>query len=351
PDGAIIDPDSGTIINPSDGGGASLSRVTCGSSYCRGDQTCNAGTCQYACTGTQVPGDYSTIQAAVNATINGGSDVTICLKAQAYTETVSISGSVTTPKKLTIQGVSAGSTTIGALTVSGSSAVSALSVRGVGFSSNVQLSNVSAPVELVGDKLAATSSYGLYDYGSSDVTVDGCDISSTSYYAVYFYAYYSGPAQKLTVRNSYIHDSNYGLYLTTGSYSGTGSGTVTMVNDTFNNNGYGIYTTGSGVATALTYANDLVVNSKTYGIDQESSSTTVTVKNNALFGNANNYAGSAVDGVGYVKADVKLDVSQSPPALGAGSPARGAADKTMAPGVDFWDVSRPSSPDIGAVQN
>ena len=153
------------------------------------------------------------------------------------------------------------------------------------------------------------------------------------------------------MRNSYIHDSGFGLYLANGSYSGSGTGVASFVNDTFNNNSTAIYTAGNGVATALTYANDLIVNSKTYGIDQESSSTTVTTKNNALYGNANNYAGSAVDGVDYVKADVKLDTSQSPPGLGAGSPARATADSSMSPPVDFWDVARPTSPDIGAVQN
>lgn len=356
PDGGILLPD-GAVISPDGGGGilgdgsAPTSRVTCGSTFCRGDQTCNAGSCQYACTGTQVPGDYATIQAAISAEINGGNDFTICLKAQTYSESVSISGSPTTPKKITIQGVTSGSTTINSLSAS-SGAFSALSIRGVGFAGTVQFSGVTTPVELVGDKIASSSTYALYDYDSSDVTVDGCDIAaSSSYYGVYFYPYYNGPAQKLVVRNSYIHDSGYGGYIAAGSYSGTGTGTISFVNDTFDNDGTALYTYGNGVAIALTSANNLIVNSKTYGIDQESSSTTVTTKNNALFGNANNYAGSAVDGVGYVKADVKLDTSQNPPGLGAGSPARASADSSMSPPVDFWDVARPSSPDIGAVQN
>ncbi|MEO8878292.1 MAG: choice-of-anchor Q domain-containing protein, partial [Polyangiaceae bacterium] len=67
--------------------------------------------------------------------------------------------------------------------------------------------------------------------------------------------------------------------------------------------------------------------------------------------NANNYAGSAVDGAGYVKADVKLDTTQNPPGLSAGSPARGVADVAMSPATDFWGVARPGTPDIGAVQN
>jgi hypothetical protein len=258
---------------------------------------------------------------------------------------------VTTPKNVTLQGVSAGSTTISSLTVSGSP-FSSLTVRGVGFTGEVQFSTVTAPVEFVGDKIASNSPYGIYDYDSSDVTVDGCDIAgSSSYYGIYVNPYYNGPAQKLTVRNSYIHDSGYGLYLATGTYSSTGSATLSFINDTFDNNGTAIYTYGSGVQVAFTYANDLIVNSKTYGIDQESGSTTVTTKNNALFGNANNYNGTAVDGPGYVKADVKLDTSQTPPGLSSGSPARQAADSTMAPSIDYWDVARSSPPDIGAIQN
>lgn len=357
PDGGELLPDGAVVTPPKGDGGflgdgaAPVSRLSCGTSFCRGDQTCNAGSCQYACVGTQVPGDYATIQAAINATINGGSDVTICLKAQAYNESISISSSVTTPKSLTIQGVSSGSTTLSSLSASGAP-FSALTIRGVGFTGSVQVSGVTAPVSLVGDKIASTGSYGLYSYNSSDVTADGCDIAaSTSYYAVYFYPYYNGPAQKLTVRNSYIHDSAYGLYSATGSYSGSGTGTVSFVNDTFVNNGTAVYTSGSGVSVALTYANDLIVNSKTYGIDQESTSTTVTTKNNALYGNINNYAGTAVDGTGYVKADVKLDTTQNPPGLSAGSPAREAADSSMAPSTDFWGVARASTTDIGAIQN
>lgn len=350
PDGAVITPPPKTDGGFLGDGSAPTSRISCGSSFCRGDQTCSSSQCEYTCTGTQVPGDYATIQAAINATINGGSDVTICLKAQTYNEAVSISTSATTPKNLTIQGVSSGSTTISSLSAS-SVPFSSLTIRGVGFTGSVEFTNLTSPVSLVGDKIASTSSYGLYDYGASDITVDGCDIASTSYYGVYFYPYYNGPAQKLTVRNSYIHDSGYGLYLSTGSYSGSGSGTLSMVNDTFVNNGTALYTYGSGVAVAFTYANDLIVNSKTYGIDQESGSTTVTTKNNALFGNANNYSGTAVDGTGYVKTDVKLDSTQNPPGLSVGSPARQAADSTMAPATDFWGVARAATTDIGAIQN
>jgi hypothetical protein len=348
PDGAVVTPkgDGGFLGD----GAAPISRLSCGSSYCRGDQTCNAGSCENACVGTNVPGDYATIQAALNAELNSGNDVTICLKAQTYNENVSISGTVTTPKAVHIIGVSAASTTVTEL-VAGGSGFSSLEVRGITFSTMIETSATTAPVQFIGDKIAA-SSYAFYDYGSTDVTLDGCDLSSTSNYAVYFTGNYSGPAQKLTVKNSYLHDSSYGAYLTVNSYySGSTAATISLVNDTFDNDNVAIYTGGSSQPLNVTYANDLILNSKTTGIDQEATQETITTKDNALFGNVNNYAGTAVDGPGYVKADVKLDTSQTPPGLSSGSPARQAADSTMAPSNDYWDVARSSPPDIGAIQN
>ncbi len=364
PDGAIVDPDSGVVINPVGDASAPTSRIACGGTYCRGDQSCNAGSCQYACTGTQVPGDYATIQAALNALV-GTSDAKICLKAQSYPETVSVSSSITTntPKSLEIVGVSSSSTTINSLNISGNP-FSHIVVRGVAFTSAVSFTANPEKIELYGVKLgtASTTSYALQADSNADLLLDGCEVTaSPSYYAIYlirstssYGSLTTSLAPKVTIQNSWIHDAQYGVYVYTGSsYSGSQPTlNVSLVNDTLSGNNFGIYTAGgSYVPTNLTYVNDVIVNSKTYGVSLSASQTTVTAKNNALWNNTNNYAGSATDGAGYVKADLKLDSSQSPPALGAGSPARGAADATMAPEVDFWDVTRPSNPDIGAVQN
>jgi hypothetical protein len=89
------------------------------------------------------------------------------------------------------------------------------------------------------------------------------------------------------------------------------------------------------------------------GVDMEPGSAMPTINhgNNALFGNTANYYGMAVDGPGYVKSDPLLDTTVTPPRLGQGSPARGAADPGHAPAKDFWGRTRGQSPDIGAVQN
>ncbi|MEO8798136.1 MAG: right-handed parallel beta-helix repeat-containing protein [Polyangiaceae bacterium] len=363
PDGAIVDPDSGVVINPVGDGSAPTSRIACGGTYCRGDQSCNAGSCQYACTGTQVPGDYATIQAALTALV-GTTDAKICLKAQSYPETVSFSSSSTTntPKSVEIVGVSSSSTTINALNISGNP-FSHVVVRGVAFTSTVSFTANPEKIELYGVRLgnASTTSYALQVDSNADLLLDGCEVTaSPSYYGIYlsrstsaYGAVTTSLAPKVTIRNSWIHDAQYGVYTSTSSYSGSQPTlNVSLVNNTFSGNNYGISTTGgSYIPMNLTYVNNVIVNSKTYGVSLSAAQTTVTAKNNALWNNVNNYAGSATDGAGYVKADLKLDSSQSPPALGAGSPARGAADATMAPEVDFWDVTRPSTPDIGAVQN
>lgn len=362
PDGAVVDPDSGVVIGPIGDGSAPTSRIACGGTYCRGDQTCNAGSCQYACTGTQVPGDYATIQAAVNALV-GVSDAKICLKAQSYNETVSASSSSSTytSKSLEIVGVSSSATTMTGLTISGNP-FSHVVVRGVAFGGTVTLSTNPEKVEFYGVKFGTSaSSYGLQADSNTELLLDGCELTAgPSYYAAYLtrssYGYGSviaSLAPKVTIQNSWIHDAGYGIYISTSSYSGSQPTlNVNLVNDTISGNNYGVYASGgSYIPTNLTYVNDVIVNSKTYGVSLSASQTTVTAKNNALWNNVNNYAGSAADGAGYVKADLKLDTSQSPPALGAGSPARGAADATMAPQVDFWDVTRPSAPDIGAVQS
>ena len=361
PDGGILLPDGGVISPGGDAGpildgGAPSSRIACAGNYCRGDQTCNAGSCQFACVGTQVPGDYASIQAAINANV-GVTDLTICLKAQNYPETVSSTSAPATPKNLTIIGVSSSVSTITSLTLE-YSAFSNVAIHGVGFTGGVVLEYLTKPVQFVGSKIASTSGYGLSAYGVADVLLDGCDVSSaTNAYAVNFVAEtattYAPNTQKITVQNSYIHDSGTGIEIQVGGYNSGTTPTVlaNIVNDTFNNNSSGIVTTGSVYPVTVTYANNLIVNSKSYGIDQEATTETVVTKNNALFGNANNYAGSAVDGPGYVKADVKLDSTQNPPGLSNGSPARGAANEAMAPATDFWGVARSSSPDIGAVQN
>ncbi len=364
PDGGELLPDGAVITPPKGDGGflgdgsAPTTRLSCGGSYCRGDQTCNAGSCQFACVGTNVPGDYATIQAAINANA-GTSDLTICLKAQNYPETVSATSSPATPKNLTIIGVSSSVSSINAMTFE-YAPFSNIAIRGVSITTGINLDYLQKPIQFVGCKITTTSYTAVTIEGAADVLIDGCDVSSNASYPaindmVYPVTSTSIPgSQKLVVQNSYVHDSYLGVELSLNQYFSSGSAptaTVNVINDTFNNNSTAIQTGGSYEPVTFTYANNLIVNDKTYGIDQEATQETITTKNNALFGNTNNYSGSAVDGPSYVKADVKLDSTQNPPGLSADSPARGAADSTMAPSTDFWGVARSSSTDIGAIQN
>jgi hypothetical protein len=97
--------DSGTSSDSGSSAG------TCGGKTCYAGQSCVSGECSFtACSGSHVPGDYATIQAAINALTNGGGSGTICLAAQTYTENLSlITG------RVTIEGVSPSQSSISAL--------------------------------------------------------------------------------------------------------------------------------------------------------------------------------------------------------------------------------------------
>src|SRR5512139_822524 len=60
--------------------------VTCGGSICAAGQTCNAGNCTFGCAGASVPGDYATLQTAVDALAAVGQDATICIGNATLTE-------------------------------------------------------------------------------------------------------------------------------------------------------------------------------------------------------------------------------------------------------------------------
>ena len=119
PDGAPVGdgggpkaPDGAPLVLP-DGGPIATARVACGGTFCRADQACTAGRCAFACAGTQVPGDYATLANAISALSPTGG--TICLKAETYAESVSITG--TAGKSLTIIGTNAADTKVGTITV------------------------------------------------------------------------------------------------------------------------------------------------------------------------------------------------------------------------------------------
>jgi hypothetical protein len=312
------------------------SRISCGGGYCRADQQCASGACVTACQGTNVPGDYASISAALSALGQAGVDATICLAAQTYSE--SPSASYSTGKSLTILGPAAAR--ISSLDVGGGYSKVTLEGFAVG---QLTLSS-SAPVDVVGVRSEYTS-VGSSQTGT--LLLDGCNLGIQGQsYALYVDRYYASQPANVTVQNSWIHAASYGVYLY--GYASSGQTSLGLLNDTIVDTDTGISVTGGSASISLTYANDIIANNTSVGVNLSNVSS-VTHASNLLWGNGSNYAGTAVDGTGYVKADPMLD-TDAPPGPKAGSPARGAADSSHAPSTDYWDSSRGKKPDIGAVQ-
>ncbi|CAN5922825.1 hypothetical protein BH11MYX4_BH11MYX4_13000 [soil metagenome] len=329
-------------------GGLGGPRIPCGPTFCRSDAKCVSNACTYDCTGTKVPGDYATITSAVTALAATAADVTICLGAIQAGESVSISDVGAHNKKLTIIATAPLQTTLGSVSVS--SGFSDVTLIGFGTSSTLNVTGA-AKVTLRALKLSSVSGAALQIRGSSattpsTITVDACDIgsSSTSGYGVYVDSSLTSPLD-VAVTNSYIHGGSYGVY----QYGTSTSLALKITNNTIDKAQYGLNLGGSGTS-AISYVNNIISNSTMVGVTVGTGLTAVTHSNNALFGNMTNYAGSAVEGTGYVKSDCQLDMSTGVPQTKAGSPCRGVGKADGAPGTDFWNASRGSKIDLGAVQ-
>jgi len=186
--------------------------------------------------------------------------------------------------------------------------------------------------------------------GPLTLTLDGVDLSATGtqpgLVAALGGSFDEEQELTLTVVNSYIHGAATGFSLTGEIYY---TATATFENNTFESNGTGVLDSlldGTGESSTLVFFNNLVVNNM-LGI---SSSDASTFGYNCLYGNTTNYAGSAVSGMGTVESNPLLD-TESPPALGPGSPCRAVGDPTHAPSHDFYGRHRSTSIDIGAVQS
>ena len=323
---------------PTDGGGDVVAppqtKILCGSIFCRADQQCQNNACVTACTGSKVPGDYATIQGAVTALATAQMDATICLSGQTYSEAVTAAASPT--KLLTIIGTSG--TKINSLSVTGSYSKVTLKAFGVG---TVTI-NGPSPVDAIGIH-ADTFQASTAQVGA--VLIDGCDLGATAQsYGLYVYRTTTSQPLTVTAQNTWFHGATNGAFVNAVTNSNL---TAIFLNDTFTASGRGLYSASTGTIT-LTYLNSIFSGLTIAGITLTGGHT-VTHSNNLLFGNAANYAGTAVDGAGYVKADPLLDTG-TPPELKQGSPARGAADVAKAPAKDYWAVPRGSSADIGAVE-
>jgi hypothetical protein len=333
-DGGATAPDGAPLVLP-DGGPIATSRVACGGTFCRADQTCTAGRCAFGCVGTQVPGDYATLSNAVSALSPMGG--TICLKAETYSESVSIAG--TAGKNLTIVGANSSDTKVNTLTIG--TGFDTVTIRGIGGQITA---NGRSKVEAIG---TAGIVY-VTPSGPQEVRIDGANLGGTAAspasYGLYVYPQ-STSAPKVTVTNSYFHDSTRGVYI----YNNYGPSEVSLVNCTFSNNGDAITQLGGSYPPVLTYSNNIFVNQKTFALNLAGPIPQLTHENNLLFGNANNYSGIAADGADYIKADPTLDNSV-PPEPRVGSPARRTSVGSRAPATDFYGVARAGGADRGAVQ-
>jgi len=335
PDGAKPQGD-GSVTTLPDGAVAPTNRVACGGTFCRADQACNMGRCEFACTGTQVPGDYATLANAVSAlSPNGG---TICLKAQTYSESVSVTG--TAGKTLTIVGVNANDTKVTGITVG--TGFDAVTIRGIG-------SQITAQGRSKLEAIAVAGMVYVQANGPQETRIEGANLGGTptalQSYGLYIYPQSGGGSPKVTVQNTYFHDNTRGIYM----YGNYGVADVSVLNCTFANNTDGIVAVSSTYPPVLTYSNNIFVNQRSFALNLAGPIPQLVHENNLLFGNANNYSGIAADGADYLKADPNLD-NAVPPEPRTGSPARKSSLTSRAPATDFYGVARAGGADRGAVQ-
>jgi hypothetical protein len=219
----------------------------------------------------------------------------------------------------------------------------------------MQLSGSDGTFDVTASKVSSSNGGAIYvaNSGPLAVVIDGVDASSSATNGdaimIEDSNNQSNETFSVTVQNSYVHDSFEGIvYSNTGYYEIATQ--LTFDNNTFVNNGTGLDVTPSQSGLGLSYFNDLFTKNQ-LGISIGPQVATPSFGDSLLFGNTTNYGGMAVDGMGYIKADPMLDTSVTPPALDAGSPARGAGDKSHAPADDYWGNPRGASVDIGAVQS
>lgn len=328
--------------------------ITCGQTVCRIDQTCNAGKCAFACTGSTVPGDYATVQGAIDALASAGKDATICLDEKTYAEAqVLVRDPGDHGKALRIIGLSMDRSKIAGTTYvqSGWSTVTFqgvhLAAGATSNSMNIDFGYMGGKVSILASRLSGQTGVQAGDGSgkNGELFVDGCDIAVGKGYGVEAFANGTGTL-KVTVQNSYAHACGCA---TSAAATGTGVIDLRFVDNTVVGCDMGLWLDVNDSMTAL-YANDVFTGATMYGVRRDGAGTQVTHGNNALWGNASNYFGTAVDGPGYVKTDCLLDGTGPVPTLGQGSSCLGAGDATVAPPADFYVVPRGAKADIGAVQ-
>ena len=321
--------------------------VTCGGSICVAGQACNAGTCTFGCAGASVPGDYATLQTAIDALAAVGQDATICIGSATLSETqVFVRDQGNHGKTLQIIGESVDRSTI-ASEVYVQTGWNRVTFKGVHVS--VASNRIAMRAALgAGGKLSVvasklTGSTGLDISQPQEVFVDGTDITTAGGYGVS--AYLSFGQVTARIENSYIHGTGYALRGSTSTSGGTL--TLQFVGNTVVGGGVGIDLSG---ATTATVANSLFTGTTSFAMTWTSTAN-VTRNNNALWNNATNYGGLASDGANYLKLDCMLDMAPRVPVLRTGSACRDAGEAAASSTMhDFHGTARGTPPDLGAVE-
>ena len=355
-DAGSTHPDGSGAADASDGGAGDATvdgsaeggawGTTCGGAQCYAGQSCVGGACAWTgCTGSHVPGDYATVQAAVTALGSGGG--TICLGAQTYAE--SVQASPATP--LTLQGISPSQTTLTSIIVSGGGGVTlqGMTLQGVttsAASGNLVVRNCTIDASSTGNFGVDVQVIG----GALDVTLDGVDVRAGTSTAVRFLVQdFTSNFVTGVIENSYIHDSSVGFQYVDQTGNGAGPfATVSLVNDTFLNDGTALLLDTQDPGVSVSYYDD-VIRGSTLAVNL-SQYVTAASGTNDYFGNTTNFGGSALDGAGDLKSDPVLLSTTTPPAPGAGSPLIRAGDAAHATPHDFWGNPRGTQADLGAVQ-
>ncbi len=329
--------------------------LVCGAGFCRLDQTCEQGQCVFACSGTHVPGDYATIQGAVNALDGIGG--TICLGAQLYDEQIAFQATASPPNPLTIIGPSREQTTISDIVIPAGSAYDKVTMRGATVG-RLAITRATIDASFTGMRFGLdVSMTPLYIRSAGSVDVDGCEIAGPVTSVVAKTALYVGSdglsPSTVRIANSWIHGVENLVQLNPTTTPTNTEMKFELLNNTLVGTGAAMQT---GIfvyadpyhRVALHYWNNLITHTAV-GVSITSAGAPVQHSNNLLWANQSNYAGFAVQGPGYVLADPRLD-TLAPPGPEPGSPALDATDKARATAIDFWGLPRGLHPTIGAVQ-
>lgn len=318
--------------------------MTCGGTICAAGQTCNAGTCTFGCAGASVPGDYATLQTAIDALAAAGEDATICIGSATLSESqVFIRDQQNHNKVLQIIGESFDRSTInGDLYVQ--SGWGRVTLQGVHVSAAQNHTAVRAQLgsggklSILASRLSGQSALDISQ--PQEVIVDGTEFVTTGGYGASTFVTFGQATVR--IENSYFRGTGYSVRTSTSG----GSINLSFVGNTVVGPAVGLDLSGS--TTALV-ANSLFTGTTSFAM-QWTSSTNVTRHHNALWANATNYGGLASDGPGYLKLDCQLDLAPRVPVLKASSPCRDAGDAAVASAHDFFGTARGTPPDLGAVE-